>query len=209
MTGMARRIGTAMGLAVLLHVGMAMGAQAEEGAASSTLQAPIIAVIDYERLIQDSSAARSVRTTVDKYQQSMQDDVTKEETVLRGRQQDLENQRKTLSQDAFAEKARAFDGSLAEFQRKLLNRRRALDRSSGIGMAKVQAKLYDITRDVASLHGANVVLPKSVVLMYDEKLNITEEVLVRMDKELPRVDVPAPKLEDDAPGGDAPKKKAN
>lgn len=163
--------------------------------AAVAMPAPVIAIIDVDQILQESLAAKGVRSQADKYQQTFQGEMSKEESSLRATQQDIDQQRKTLSQEAFAEKARAFDASVAEFQRKGLARRKAFDKSFNTAMGQVQQAMLEATQQIASRHGASVVLPRSQVVLFDDKMNLTKEIIVAMDKKLPHVDFPAPKVE--------------
>ncbi|WP_158240505.1 OmpH family outer membrane protein [Telmatospirillum siberiense] len=162
---------------------------------AAAMPSPVIAIIDVDQILQESMAAKGVRGQADKYQQTFQNEMSKEEATLRSTQQDIDQQRKTLSQDAFAEKARAFDASVAEFQRKGLARRKAFDKSFNTAMGQVQQAMLEATQQIASRHGATVVLPRSQVVLFDDKMNITKEIIGAMDKKLPHVDFPAPKVE--------------
>jgi Skp family chaperone for outer membrane proteins len=163
--------------------------------AAATIATPVIAVVDVDQILQESVAAKGVRAQADKYQQTFQSEMSKKEATLRANQQDIDQQRKTLSQEAFAEKARAFDASVAEFQREGLARRKAFDKSFNTAMGQIQQTMLEATQQVASSHGATMVLPRSQVVMFDEKLNITKEIIVAIDKKLPHVDFPTPKVE--------------
>ncbi len=185
------------------------GAGGATGAAAATIPMPVIAIVDVDQILQESVAAKGVRAQADKYQQSFQAEMSKEETALRSTQQDIDQQRKTLSQEAFAEKARAFDGSVAEFQRKGLARRKAFDKSFNTAMGQVQQAMLEATQQIAASHGATMVLPRSQVILFDDKMNITKEIIVAMDRKLPHVDFPAPKVEaENAPSGAGGSKKS-
>ena len=167
-------------------------------AADASIPSPIIAVVDVDQIILQSAAGKSVRSQADKYQQSFQEATSKEEAKLRASQQEIEQQRKNLSPEAFAEKARAFDGNVAEFQRTGMARRRAFDKSVNTAMGQVQQIMLQATSQVASAHGASMVLPRSQVLFFADKMNITTEIIAAMDKTSSHVDFPAPKVEAEA-----------
>jgi Skp family chaperone for outer membrane proteins len=141
-----------------------------------------------------------------------------EDKALRATQQEIEQQRKTLSPEALTEKARAFDLSVADFQRKDQGRRRALEKSFNLAMSKVQQAMYEATRKVATAHGANIILPRGQVVLFDDKMNMTKEIVALMDKALPTVDFPQPQIEPESalpataaqtPAQLAPSKKKN
>jgi Skp family chaperone for outer membrane proteins len=174
---------------------LSQGAAVAQEAAAGAIASPVIAVVDVDQIMQDSSAAKGVRGQIEKFQQSFQEEMGAEENGLRTKQGELDGLRKTLPQEAFAEKVRAFDASVAEFQRKGALRRRAIDRSVGQAMGQIQEAMIEAVRVVAGVHGANIVLPRTQVMMFDEKMNITKEIIDAMNKKIPRVDVPTPKVE--------------
>lgn len=195
---------------VLLLVSAPMVALAQGG---PPLPVPVIAIIDVDQVQLEALAAKAVRTQADKYRQDFQQQGVAEEAALRTQQQAIELQRKNnaLSPDALAEKARAFDSSVADYQRILQARRRAFEKSYNTAMAKVQQAMVDATAKAAQAHGANVILPRGQVVLFDDKMNLTKEIVALMDKALPVVDFPAPQIEAETPqpAAQQPPKKKN
>lgn len=181
---------------------------------ATPLPTPVIGIIDVDKIQTESLAAKAVRTQADKYRQEFQQAGQTEEAALRAQQQAIEQQRKNnaLSPDALADKARSFDSSVADYQRKGLARRRAFEKSYGTAMAKVQQAMIDATGKAAQAHGANVILPRGQVVLFDDKMDLTKEIIAQMDKDLPTVDFPAPQIEGEAPPppqAQPPQKKKN
>ena len=164
--------------------------------------APVIAILDINRVMQESLAAKSVRAQAQKYEKSFVEQDNKAKAELRAAQQNLEKERKTLSQASFAAKARAFDTNVREAQRKSFLRRQAFDRSVNTAMAKVQEGMIKATDEVATTHGITVVLVKQTVVLFDPKLDITKDVLADMDKTAPHVDFPVPQISREQAGGE-------
>jgi Skp family chaperone for outer membrane proteins len=188
--------------------------QAEEAASPAPVPAPVIGIVDVDEIQLEALAAKALRVQLDKYRQDFQQQSASEESALRTTQQSIEQQRKALSPDALADKARSFDASVADYQRRDLARRRALEKSFNQAMGKVQQAMFDATRKVATAHGANIILPRGQVVLFDDKMNMTKEIIALMDKALPTVDFPPPQIETDstqqgAPPPPAPPKKKN
>jgi len=164
---------------------------------STPLPTPVIAIIDVDEVQLEALAVKAVRVQADKYRQEFQQQGQAEEAALRQQQASIEQQRKNnaLSPDALAEKARAFDASVADYQRREAARRRAFEKSYNTAMAKVQQAMYEATGKVAQVHGANIILPRGQVVLFDDKMNLTKEIIALMDKALPAVDFPAPQIE--------------
>ena len=158
--------------------------------------APIIGVVDVDEIMQDALAAKAVRNQAAKYRQDFQTQGSAEEAALRSTQQAIEQERKTLSPQDLAEKARAFDASVADYQKRELARRRAFEKSFNAAMTKVQQAMFEATRQAAMAHGANVILPRGQVLLFDDKMNMTKEIIALMDKALPTAEFPPPVVED-------------
>ena len=60
-----------------------------------------------------------------------------------------------------------------------------------VGVGPVSPDLHA----VAQVHGANIILPRGQVVLFDDKMNLTKEIIALMDKALPAVDFPAPQIE--------------
>ena len=194
---------------VLLLATAPMMALAQGG---TPLPAPVIAIIDVDQVQIEALAAKAVRTQADKYRQDFQQQGATEEAALRTQKQSIEQQAKSnaLPPEALADKARAFDSSVADYQRKEAARRRAFEKSYNTAMSKVQQAMYEATGKAAQAHGANIILPRGQVVLFDDKMNLTKEIIGLMDKALPTVDFPAPQIEAEAPQQPAqpqPKKK--
>ena len=196
---------------VLFLLAAPLLARAEE---ATSVPAPIIGIVDIDEIQRESLASKALLVQLNKYRQEFQQETAAEDSALRATQQEIEQQRKTMTPQALTEKARAFDLSVAEFQRKGQARRQALEKSFNLAMGKVQQAMYEATRKVATEHGANIILPRGQVLLFDDKMNMTKEIVALMDKALPTVDFPAPQLEPDAgqqppPAQATPPKKKN
>ena len=92
-----------------------------------------------------------------------------------------------LSNEAFAEKRRAFEQEVAEVQRLVQDRRRELDGMAAAALNKVKEALIEIVTSIAEERGFNLVLPSSEVLFFARSLDLTEEVRTKLDARLPQV----------------------
>lgn len=198
-----------IGVVVSMAVGVQLYGRPAVAEDANQISAPVIAVIDVEKIMQDSLAAKSVRNQIEHFQQVFQDDLGADEARLRAKQQELESLRKSSSTDpSVAEKARSLDAGVAEFQRKGMARRRALEKSAAQATNQISEAMNEVTRTVASSHGANIVIPQNQLILFDEKMNITKEIIDALNKALPKVDVPAPRIDGDVAAGVAAKKKS-
>ena len=157
------------------------------GADAQKLPTTVAAVIDYQRILRDAAAAKSIRQQIEARRQSYQEEISKEEQRLHEADKAFAKQRSVLSTEAFAEKRRAFEQEVAEVQRLVQERRRELDSMAAAALNEVKEALIEIVTSIAEERGFNLVLPNSEVLFFSRSLDLTEEVLAKLDARLPQV----------------------
>lgn len=149
----------------------------------------VIAVIDYQLILRDSAAAKSIRDQIEGRRVAYQEEIAQAEQRLRTQDRELSNQRSLLTPEAFAERRKAFEEDVAQVQRSVQERRRILDESSGRALNTVREALIDIVTGFAETQGFNLVLPNSDVLFFSRQIDLTDDVMAELDRRLPRVQV--------------------
>ena len=159
-------------------------------AAQDTLPPAVAAVIDYQRILRDARAARAIRDQVEARRKLYQDEIAKEEQRLHEADKELARQRSVLSADAFADQRSEFESDVAGVQRMAQERRRQLDQAAAAALSEVRTAMIQVVGELADSRGFNLVLPSSGLLVFSPKIDLTDEVLGRLDKKLPNVKVP-------------------
>jgi outer membrane protein len=150
----------------------------------------VAAVIDYERILRDAAAARSIRAQIEARRKTYQEEISKQEQRLHEADKAVAKQRSVLTPEAFAEKRREFEQQVADVQKLVQERRRQLDSVSSVALNEVKNALIEIVTSIADERGFNLVLPSSDVLFFSRKIDLTDEVLAKLDERLPDVRVP-------------------
>ncbi|MFB3101910.1 MAG: OmpH family outer membrane protein [Alphaproteobacteria bacterium] len=149
-----------------------------------------IAILEFQRIMLESAAAIDIKVQVDQRRLVYQNEITKQEQVLRAAEQELARQATILAPDALAQKRREFEGRVAEVQTGMQARKRELDQAFAYGMNEVQRTLTMIIAALAKERGFNLVLPHAQIVFSDSSLNITDDALRRLNAQLPSVKVP-------------------
>lgn len=173
-----------------LAAGLAL---ASPQAARAELKAPTIAVVDVQKILQESTAAQGVQKAIESQRETYQKEISSLEEKLRTAEGELRKQQTILSADAFAGKRRDFEKQVADVQRTVQTRKRALDTALTDSMNQVQKTMVDLISEVAKEQGANVVLARHQVVLVETNLDVTDVVLDRLNKKLPKVAVTIPK----------------
>lgn len=176
--------------ALLVALAAAGVAGAPVRAAAQEIPAAKVAIFDPQRVLRESAAAIDIRAQIDRQRQIYREAITKQEQDLRATDQELSRQRTILAPDAFATKRREFDARVARVQREVQRRARELDQAYDFGIKQVRQVLATIIDELSKERGFTLVLSRRQVIYADDSLDISGEVLVRLNQRLLTVEVP-------------------
>lgn len=159
-------------------------------AAAQTLPPATAAVIDYQRVFKDAKAARAIGDQVDARRRIYQEEIARDEQRLHEADKELARQRGILAPEAYADRRREFERQVAEVQRKVQERRRQLDQAKAVALNEIRSAMIEIVGELSDVRGFNLVLPTSGVLLFAPQIDLTGEVIARLDAKLPNVKVP-------------------
>lgn len=148
-----------------------------------------IAIIDIQKIITESLAAKSIATQIEKKRDEFQAEVEKEEEKLHSDDQSLSEQRSVLSKEVFEQKAKEFRSKVVEAQRMVQSRRAQLDKAHVKALEKVRKHTLDIVDGLSGKKNFKVVLPKAQVFYSKNELDISDEILKKLNEKLPKVEV--------------------
>lgn len=168
-------------------------AGAPQPAAQGGLPTPVIMVVDVQRILQESTAAKGVSQAIETQRDTYQKEIEALENKLRAAEQDLGKQRSVLSADAFSKRQADFQKQVADLQRTVQTRKRALDTALDTAMVQVQKAMVDVVGEVAIEKGANMVVARHQFIIHATAFDQTDVVLKRLNDRLPKVEVTIPK----------------
>lgn len=155
----------------------------------SALNKPVIAIVDVQRILEESLAAKSVQKQLESQRSKFQTEIESEENGLRQAEQDLSKAHDKLPTDVYAEREQQLRQRFLAVERHVESRRKVLDQAFTDSMNTVRSSLLEIVDTVAHEHGVNLVIVKQQALWVDKNLDITDEILSRLNKKLPQVSV--------------------
>jgi Skp family chaperone for outer membrane proteins len=155
---------------------------------------PVVAVVDLQLILHESTAGKAVQKAIESQGEIFHREISAQEEKLRQGQQDLERQHAALSEDAFAKKRRDFEKQVADYQRDAQARQKALQQGDTEASRTILGAINDILGTLAREKGINLVLPRPAVVFADTDLDVTQEVLSRLNSKLPSVAVNIPSV---------------
>ena len=151
-----------------------------------------MAVIDTEVIRRNSRAFKDIGTQIVKYRKAIQADIQKDEEALRSANEELARKRAILAPETFAEERRQFEERLVQVQRTVQKRKKGLERVGLEAVKKVEAVLNKIITEVSKELSLGLILRKNQTVLVAKELDITPDVLKRLDTALPSLKVSDP-----------------
>jgi Skp family chaperone for outer membrane proteins len=187
----------------LLPGGTSAQQQKPPAAAPAAAPAPVIrplppkgtqfVFIDQGEIETGASAFRGLLTERDKMANGLQAEINRMEKDLRTADEELNKQRAVLSPDAYTQRRRDLDKRFSDAQNTVNNRKRDIDQAVGDAYNKVMKQVFDIVAELVRENDYKVVLERKVVVVAESSLDISGEVVSRLNKKMPSVAVAVPK----------------
>lgn len=167
---------------LMLLVSPAIAAEEKAAPATGVAGFSNIAVLDLEMVVQKSEAGKGVQAAIKKREESLRKEAEGYKKTLREKEQKLIADRKGGQDDkAFSEAKKGFEAELKKSQKALLEKNLTLEKSKMQALADIQRSIAEITADIADERKLQIVVDRKFVVIAEQKLDITEEVLKRLN----------------------------
>jgi outer membrane protein len=185
--------------------------------AAAPMQLTVL-VVDVQALLQNSKAAKMVRSQIEQKRNEYTKEISHQEETLRAERDTLQRQQASMSADALNQKGREFQQKVNDLERNVQGKRQALEKSNGEALQKIQEAMLKIIADIARDRKANLVFQRADLVLFDQSFDVTDEVLQKLDEQMPTLTVnfatptppppaPAPAAAAAQPAPSAPAKK--
>lgn len=148
-----------------------------------------VAILDVQRILHEAKAGQAIQTEIRNREQALKNEIEKRENALLAADQQLAQQRATLSQEEFAKKRNEIRQQLAEVRKYAQAQKAAIVEVAQRGEAQIGQALVEVVKAIAKERGISLVLNRAQVVMFPDQLDITEEALERINARLPSVDL--------------------
>jgi len=164
-----------------------------------------VIVVDVQQLLQNSKAAKMVRQQIEAKRSDYAKEISHQEDVLRQERDALQRQQQSLTPEQLNAKGREFQAKVNDLDKNVQAKRQALERSNADALEKIQEAMLKIITDIAKERKANLVFQRSQLVLFDQGFDVTDQVLQKLDEQLPTLNVEfvAP-VAANAPGDAAP-----
>ncbi len=192
-----RKFVSLFGVALLSVVALAPRVQAQTPTAAPAappagpaLTAPTVAVVDVQRVLAESQAGKSIQAQLETEGRKIRDQIQHLDDELKAAENEVRRQQVVASPEARNEQMQALQRKQADAQRVVQDRRDAFNKGQQDAFNVVGDNLRDIVQQLAAERRIGLVLRKDVVMtISDKNMDITDDVIQRLNTKLPTVTV--------------------
>jgi len=148
-----------------------------------------IGVLDLNRVLLDAKAAKSAAEEIDKIAQDIEKELIKSDEDMINEQNKLIEAQSIMAPEAFELKRKEYEEKAQNYnierQKRLLSVENLIESSRN----EILNYLKPILEEISETRGITVILEKGTVLLNAETMDITDEVIKTLNKELPKIEV--------------------
>ena len=148
-----------------------------------------VMVVDVQALLQNSKAAKMVRSQIEQKRGEYTKEISHQEELLRAERDALQRQQASLSPESLNQKGREFQQKVNDLERNVQGKRQALEKSNGDALQKIQEEMLKIIADIAKQRKSNLVFQRSDLVLFDQAFDVTDEVMQKLDEQMPTLTV--------------------
>jgi Skp family chaperone for outer membrane proteins len=146
-----------------------------------------VAILGVQEIMRESAASKIVLGEIQKREAALKAEVEKRENALLAADQQLAQQRGTLSAEEFAQKRAELSQQAAEVRKYAQGQQAQIAELARKGEGQIRQKLLEIVGQIAKEKGIMLVLNKAQVVLFPTELDITGEAMQRLNAQMPSV----------------------
>lgn len=148
-----------------------------------------VGILDVEKIVKESEAMRDIQAKVSKKQEEYQKEVETKQKTLEDEQKRIEGKKNVLSKEAMEKEVLGFEKKVDDLKTFVDRKQNSLKKASLDSMSKVNDEIKIIIESIAKEKSLDVIVPASQALYYKDQLDISAEVLTKLNKGLKKVKV--------------------
>jgi len=154
----------------------------ETAPASQSMEVRRIGLADLNGILRAADANVKVRELLDTQRQKFQDEFSLVEAELQQTERDLMSKRELLSAEEYDKQIKAFQARVTQLQQDIQRKRQAIDNAYQKAQSDIRAEALSIITEIARDMNLDLVLNREASLIFLPHLNISDEVLTRLNE---------------------------
>jgi Skp family chaperone for outer membrane proteins len=148
-----------------------------------------VATLDVEKIVKESLAMRDIQKKISDKQTSYQKEVDKKNKSVEAEQKKLESKKNVLSEEAMEKELKQLEEKVNDLKSFVDKRQNSLKKASIDSMSKVNEEIKIIIEEISKEQNIDLIIPTSQTLYFKDEMDISSEVLKRLNKKITKVAV--------------------
>ena len=148
-----------------------------------------IAIVDLNLILSESKAAKDATKQFEKIQSDTEAEIIESDKSMLDERNKLIEQQSVIAPEAFEIKAKDYEKKLQNYQSEKQNKLRKLEGTLQNARNVILEEVKPILENLSKELGVTVILEKNSVLLSATNIDITDEVIKKLNKELPKIKV--------------------
>jgi Skp family chaperone for outer membrane proteins len=148
-----------------------------------------IAIVDLNLILSESKAAKNATKQFELIQKSTEDEIIESDKKMLEERNKLIEQQSVIAPEAFELKAKDYEKKLQNYQVDKQNKLRNLEGLLQKARNEILEEVKPILEELSKTLGVTVILEKNSVLLSASNMDITDTVIKKINKTLPKIKV--------------------
>ena len=148
-----------------------------------------IGVLDLNKVLLDAKAAKNAAEEIDKIAKNIENELINSDEAMIKEQNKLIEAQSIMAPEAFEIKRKEYEEKVQNYNIERQNKLISVDKLVESSRNEILNNLKPILEELSEKKGITVILEKGTVLLNAETMDITDEVIKRLNKDLPKIEV--------------------
>ena len=148
-----------------------------------------IGVIDINKILSDSDAAISAAEDIEKIALEIESEIKSSDEDIIKEQNSLIESQSIMAPEAFESKRIEYEKKVQKYNNERQSKLMKIDELIAISRNDILNAIKPILEEISNEKGITIILEKTSIMLNAEKMDITNEVLKKLNKSLPSINV--------------------
>ncbi len=148
-----------------------------------------IGVIDLNKILADADAAVMAAKQIEKIATDIQNEIAESDKLIIDEQNQLIESQAIMAPEAFEAKRKEYENKIEKYNSERQTKLMKIDELISVSRNDVLNALKPILEEISNEKGITILLEKGSVMLNADKMDITNEVLKKLNKDMPKLEV--------------------
>ena len=148
-----------------------------------------IGVIDINKILSDADAAVTATKQIEKIAIEIENEIKLSDEQIIKEQNSLIESQSVMAPEAFESKRNEYENKVQKYNNERQSKLMKIDELIAVSRNDILNAIKPILEEISDEKGITIILEKSSIMLNAEKMDITNEVLKKLNKSLPTIKV--------------------